>query len=141
MHARLSSRIYARYLQESKKSLVGAIKGPDSDHARARRIDSLGLMTPIDKTVLAQQLTLYESRLYLRITPRACLNWPTKAREATASISAFSATSDKLSDWVKFTILNESDPFLRGDVIDHWIEIAEVCPYSSHFVKRLIDGV
>src|ERR1700753_3861604 len=79
MHARLSSRMYGQYLHEGKRALASAIEhhrqpysAPHGQSLPSGKLDALG---PIDKVILAQQLTLYEWRLYSQITPKACLSW------------------------------------------------------------------
>lgn len=76
---------------------------------------------------LAQQLTLLEHRLYVKISPRECLRW-TKLQtgDAVANLSALCAIHDKIAAWVKMSVLLHEGLGKRADTVDFWIRVAEV---------------
>lgn len=80
-----------------------------------------------DPTDIAQQLCLYEHRLYSIIRPRECLRWASVRKgETVANLNLFCATHDKLAAWVKHSVLLNDGPGKRADTIDFWIKVAEV---------------
>ncbi|TDL26433.1 ras GEF [Rickenella mellea] len=82
----------------------------------------------MDVLDLAQQLTLYEHRLYSEIRAPECLMWPkTQKGDSVANLVAFCATHDKLAAWVKMSVLANDGLGKRADSIDFWIRIAEKC--------------
>ena len=81
----------------------------------------------MDATEVAQQLTLFEHRLYQKIRPHECLNWAkTQKGETVANLTSFCATHDKLAAWVKMSVLSNDGLGKRADTIDFWIKVAEV---------------
>lgn len=81
----------------------------------------------MDSAVIAQQLTLLEHKLYLRITPQECLNWAkVQAGRSVVHMQAFSGTHDKIAKWVKSSILSNDGLGKRADTVDFWIKVAEV---------------
>lgn len=95
----------------------------------------------VDPQELAQQLTLYESRLYSQIRARECLVWhKVQTGEAVQNLVAFAAHSNKLASWVKYSILTKDGLGRRADTVDRWIRVAEVinllssCPHPLKYV-------
>ncbi|EJD54482.1 ras GEF [Auricularia subglabra TFB-10046 SS5] len=99
----------------------------------------------IDAVLLAQQLTLYEARLYSRVRASECLAYSRAGGINNGLITlkgdkgggapigsmqnliAFCATNDKLANWVKMSVLERDGLGKRADTIDHWIRVAEKC--------------
>ena len=82
---------------------------------------------------LAEQLTLYESQAYCKITPRECASWIKSSNNDnvhTQNLHSFIAIHDKIATWVKSTILNKEGLGKRADTVDHWIKVAEVSTLS-----------
>lgn len=85
----------------------------------------------MDPTELAEQLALFEYRLYIKVRPKDCIIWSkTQAGEAVASLIEFCATHDRIAGWVKSSILQNEGLGKRADTIDFWIRVAEVCQFS-----------
>ena len=81
----------------------------------------------VDPSDLAQQLTLYEARLFAKIRPQECLVWcKVQKGETVQNLATFCSTSDKLASWVKYSILIKEALGKRADAVDRWIRIAEV---------------
>lgn len=81
----------------------------------------------MDPGDIAQHLTLYEHRLYVKIRPSECLHWAKQMKgNSAANLSAFCATHDQLATWVKMSILGNDGLGKRADMIDLWIKVAEV---------------
>lgn len=82
----------------------------------------------IDPGDLAQQLTLYEHSLYVKIRPRECLKWAMSQKGETLNyLSNFCSTHDKVAFWVKSSILINDGLGRRADTVEYWIKVAEVC--------------
>ena len=96
-------------------------------------------MDPVD---VAQQLTLYEYRLYQKIRPRECINWAkTQKGETVANLANFCSTHDKLAAWVKLSVLCNDGLGKRADMIDFWIKVAEVSRQDSYSYRQCIYGI
>jgi son of sevenless-like protein len=81
-------------------------------------------MDPVD---IAEQLTLLEFGLYVRISPQECLAYAkTQSGTAVANLVEFCGTHDKLASWVKSSVLLNDALSKRADTIDFWIKVAEV---------------
>ncbi|CAE6443839.1 unnamed protein product [Rhizoctonia solani] len=97
----------------------------------------------IDPLELARQLTLLESKQYNAIKPIECL---ARARDEPAendSIKTIITTTNKIASWVAFSVLDKDEPRRRGNIIKHFIHVAEKCRalhnYSS--MAALIAGL
>lgn len=71
-------------------------------------------------------MALIEYKKYIKITPQECIRYVTIGAQASANVSAFICTHDKLVDWVKISILTNDALGRRADTIDFWIKVAEV---------------
>lgn len=94
---------------------------------RKFKINKLDLFR-LDTKNIAEQLTVYEFGLYVKITPQQCLTY-VKIRTGVdvAKLRDFCSTHDKLGAWVKMSILNSDGTGKRAHAIDFWIKIAEKC--------------
>ena len=91
--------------------------------SKAHKNDLLKL-DPVD---IAEQLTLLESSLYVKVTPQECLNYAKiQNGETVVKLQEFCATHDKLGSWVKTSILNNETLSKRADTVEFWIKVAEV---------------
>jgi hypothetical protein len=78
-------------------------------------------------TDVAEQLTLFEFKLYARVTPQECIrHTTTPSTRSDSDLFVFCSTHDKLAAWVKTSILNRTALGKRADTVDFWIKIAEV---------------
>lgn len=76
---------------------------------------------------LANQLTILESRAYMKIRPGELLIFPQNPKgDGVRNLTNFCAMNDKLAAWVKLSILSNDGLGKRADTIDHWIKVAEV---------------
>jgi len=88
-------------------------------------------MDPID---IAEQLTLLEFGLYIKITPQECLAYAkTQSGSAVANLLEFCSTHDKLASWAKTSVLNHDTTSKRSDAIEFWIKVAEKCRLLNNF--------
>jgi len=95
----------------------------------------------LDSSDIAEQLTLREFGLYLKITPQECLTYvKTKKGSAVANLVEFCSTHDKLASWVKTSVFNNDLLSKRADTVDFWIKVAEVwrIPVSQKYCS---DGL
>jgi len=85
----------------------------------------------MDPADTAEQLTLLEFGLYVKITPQECLAYAkTQSGSAVANLLEFCGTHDKLASWVKTSVLNHDALSKRSDTIEFWIKVAEVCAFK-----------
>lgn len=80
-----------------------------------------------DPGELANQLTILESRAYMKIRPGELLIFPQNPKgDGVRNLTSFCAMNDRLAAWVKLSILSNDGLGKRADTIDHWIKVAEV---------------
>ena len=76
---------------------------------------------------VANQLTILESRAYMKIRPGELLIFPQNPKgDGVRNLTNFCAMNDRLAAWVKWSILSNDGLGKRADTIDHWIKVAEV---------------
>ncbi|KDQ15623.1 hypothetical protein BOTBODRAFT_108290 [Botryobasidium botryosum FD-172 SS1] len=82
----------------------------------------------MDPGLLAEHLTLLEAQIYSKIRSNECLLWANyQTGEQVANLTAWRRMGDKLSAWVKMSVLDCDQLGKRADVIDLWILVAEKC--------------
>ncbi|KAH9486367.1 Cell division control protein 25 [Psilocybe cubensis] len=136
-HAEMAIKLAKEIAQSSSvlpSSSLRAVSPSKTKMAKAQRIDLLKL----DPIRVAEQLTLWEYALYIKITPQQCLSYAkAKARTnpdpAFANLQEFCATHDKLNGWVKKTILISDSLPKRADTVEFWIKVAEKCRTLNNF--------
>jgi son of sevenless len=87
---------------------------------------------------IADQLTLYEFKLYSKVTPQDCISQATRPSGCVKSretLHSFCATHDKLAVFVTDTILSTPALSRRSDTVDHWIKVAEKCRNLNNFAS------
>ncbi|KAJ8701987.1 hypothetical protein PTI98_000737 [Pleurotus ostreatus] len=97
-----------------------------------------------DPANIAEQLCLLEFKLYSKISPQECLrSAKTKAHGDIANLTAFCATYDRLSAWVKMSILTSDILSKRASTVDFWIKVAEKCKQLNNHasMSALINGL
>jgi len=98
--------------------------------SKAHKNDLLKL-DPVD---IAEQVTLLEFSLYVKVTPQECLNYAkTQTGETIAGLQEFCSTHDKLGAWVKTSILTNEMLSKRADTVEFWIKVAEKCRLLNNF--------
>ncbi|KAG8908432.1 hypothetical protein FRB99_006637 [Tulasnella sp. 403] len=97
----------------------------------------------IDVLEMARQLTIMESKLYLKIRPMECLARAKEQQGEDDSIKKIIGTSNKIASWVAQQVLSKEDPRRRGAFIKHFIVIAEKCRELRNFstMAALIAGL
>ena len=101
---------------------------PQKTTRKEKRLNTKNDIMAVDLTDLAQQLTLYEARLFAKIRPQECLaSCKVQRGPAVQNLSAFCATHDKIASWVKHSILSKDGLSKRAEAVGRWIRIAEVC--------------
>ncbi|KAG6911369.1 hypothetical protein DXG01_001040 [Tephrocybe rancida] len=124
----------ARLLKKQVERLTFSINSPTSPKrskkSKAHRNDLLRL-DPVD---IAEQLTLIESKRYVKITPKECLLHVNKQASA-SNLAEFCSTHDKIVAWVKTSILNNDALGRRANTIEFWIKVAEKCKAMNNFAS------
>jgi son of sevenless len=116
----------------AEPSAPDAIVIPSKKRKKARKGDVLELLRA-DPMELAQHLSLFESDLYRKIRAQECFLWTmTKEGDTVKNMRAFSATHDRLADWVKCSILEVDTLSKRANIVALWIRVAEVIFALSH---------
>ncbi|KAJ3769467.1 ras guanine nucleotide exchange factor domain-containing protein [Lentinula raphanica] len=108
---------------------------------RRRKKPSKNELLNFQPSDVAEQLALYEFKLYSKVTCFDCISQAahgtkssgcTRSREA---LTAFCATHDKVAAWVTNTILNCTPLSRRSDTVDFWIKVAEKCRNLNNFAS------
>jgi son of sevenless-like protein len=81
----------------------------------------------MDPQEVARQLTLIEHRLYAKVRVQECWEWGRTG----GMLHDFTSTHDKLASWAKMSILNLPHVAKRAELVDFWINCAEV---RRHFL-------
>ncbi|KAG5645359.1 hypothetical protein DXG03_006421 [Asterophora parasitica] len=128
----------ARLLQKTIQRLTFAIPSlsPTASPRKARKSrahkNDLLKLDPVD---IAEQLTLLESRRYIKVTPHDCLcHNGTQLPEANG-LALFCSTHDQVVSWVKVSILSNDALGKRADTIEFWIKVAEKCKAMNNFAS------
>ncbi|EKM61468.1 uncharacterized protein PHACADRAFT_112102, partial [Phanerochaete carnosa HHB-10118-sp] len=108
---------------------------PASKHSKRRKTrDSKHELLRVDPSLLAENLCLYESRLFSKVAPREFLEWiNTRLGDPVANLLTFCNMHDKLGAWVKHSILLTNNLAHRADVVDLWVKVAERCREMHNF--------
>ncbi|KAI0050629.1 ras GEF [Auriscalpium vulgare] len=119
---------FAEPVQQDKSE-----RRPSKRWKKIRKNDNYDLVH-MDPSELAHHLCLYEHSLYVKVRSQECFTW-TKMREGDAvkNVSTFCATSDRLANWVKASILEVDGLGKRANVVDFWIRVAEKCRTLNNF--------
>ncbi|KAG6846086.1 hypothetical protein H0H87_006450 [Tephrocybe sp. NHM501043] len=124
----------ARRLTKQIERLTFSINSPTSPKrtkkSKAHKNDLLKL-EPVD---IAEQLTLIESKRYVKITPKECLQHIRK-QAPVSNLSEFCSTHDKIVSWVKTCILTVEALGKRATIIEFWIKVAEKCKAMNNLAS------
>lgn len=98
---------------------------------------------------VALHLTLYESKLFRRITSSELLNKPweiiKKDRTVTGNVAIAVMTDrfNKFSKWVATTVVTQTSPKVRSEAIKRWIMIGQTCYqyYNYNSVLAIVSGL
>ncbi|KAM0753805.1 ras GEF [Meredithblackwellia eburnea MCA 4105] len=96
-------------------------------HLRSSPATSINI-ADIDPLELARQLTIMESRLYLKIHPEELLgNEFGKKGSVAVNVRAMSTLSTRLTGWIAETILSEQDAKKRAGLLKYFIKLSNQC--------------
>ncbi|KAG2189367.1 hypothetical protein INT44_004509 [Umbelopsis vinacea] len=119
--------------QFRKMTLTPGVPAPQSilpkNMKRVRLLD-------IDPLEIARQLTVMDSRLYIKIKPVECLdkNWGREDSENVATnVKASIEYSNQITAWVTDSILSQTEIKKRCAIIKHWVQVAEKCRILNNF--------
>lgn len=102
-------------------------------------------LTDIHATELARQLTILESKMFMKIKAMECLqrSRSKKIGEHNDSISEFIQTFNRLANWVKDAVLAKEDSRKRASAIKHFIITAERCQSIHNFssMAAIVSGL
>ncbi|KAH8925013.1 hypothetical protein BT69DRAFT_1318508 [Atractiella rhizophila] len=89
----------------------------------------------IDALEMARQLTIMDSLLFRKITPRDCLSkaWPKKYGTDPINFKAITDMSVFITRWVEKTVLQQEDVRKRTATIKHFITIADRCRALNNY--------
>ncbi|KAG2185995.1 hypothetical protein INT43_002433 [Umbelopsis isabellina] len=90
----------------------------------------------VDPLEIARQLTVMDSRLYIKIKPVECLdkNWGKEDSEnMAANVKASIEYSNQITAWVTDSILSQTEIKKRCAIIKHWVQVAEKCRILNNF--------
>jgi len=92
---------------------------------------------------MARQLTIMESKLYMKIRPMECLARAKEQQGEDDSIKTIIGTSNKIASWVAQQVLSKDDPRRRAAFIKQFVLIAEKCRDLKNFstMAALIAGL
>ncbi|KAH8835656.1 ras guanine nucleotide exchange factor domain-containing protein [Flagelloscypha sp. PMI_526] len=96
-----------------------------------------GDLLKLDPPDLAEQLSVFEHKLYSKITPQELLAHPKfkPGSSPATNLTNFCATYDQLAFWVKTSVLNEEQLGRRSNAVDFWIKVAEKCKNLNNFAS------
>ena len=83
----------------------------------------------VDALEIARQLTIIDSKLFIRITADECLSkaWPKKFKNnIMPNFKAIADMSNLVTGWVAMAIVSQPDVRRRAAVVKHFIAIADV---------------
>ena len=84
----------------------------------------------MDTLLFAEHFCMQEQKLYAKIRPQECMIWAKSQLSSNAKhLAAFNAFEDKISAWVKLSILSNEGLGKRSETVDLWIKVAEVSIY------------
>jgi len=87
----------------------------------------------MDPTDIAQHLCMYEHKMYAKIRGQECLRWSkVQTGNTVKNLAAFSQTHNKLTSWVKISILEMDGPIKRAQIVNFWIRVAEASLHLSY---------
>jgi len=111
---------------------LGSIAPPPILPKNMKRIRFLD----VDPLEIARQLTVMDSRLYIKIKPVECLdkNWGREDSENIATnVKASIEYSNQITAWVTDSILSQAEIKKRCAIIKHWVQVAEKCRILNNF--------
>ncbi|OBZ79386.1 Cell division control protein 25 [Grifola frondosa] len=112
---------------------------PLSATTTSRRKKSRGLkieLLRLDATVMAEHLSIFGQRLFVKIRPQECLSWvKTQTGSSVRNLAAFTVIHEKLGAWVKMSVLNTEGLGKRADTVDFWIKVAEKCKSLNNYAS------
>ncbi|KAG9040494.1 hypothetical protein FS837_000552 [Tulasnella sp. UAMH 9824] len=80
----------------------------------------------VDPLEMARQLTIMESRMFMKIRPMECLSRAKEGQGDNDNIRKIINVSNKIASWVAEQVLSKDDPRRRANYIKQFILIAEV---------------
>ncbi|KIM66921.1 hypothetical protein SCLCIDRAFT_109722 [Scleroderma citrinum Foug A] len=133
----------AEYGRDPRKLTVNTAVDPPPPPIVPKRIELLD----VDPLELARQLTIAESQLYQKIRPSECMQRSKQSKQTKADardgVANFIRRSNKIAQWVTFTILCKDDPRRRAAVIKQFILVADRCRAIQNFstMGAIVSGL
>ncbi|KAL4080846.1 ras GEF [Scleroderma citrinum] len=101
----------------------------------------------IDPLELARQLTITESHLYQKIRPAECMQRSKPSKQTKMDprdgVANFIRRSNRIAQWVTYSILCKDDPRRRAAVMKQFILIADRCKMIQNFstMGAIVSGL
>ncbi|TFK48671.1 ras GEF [Heliocybe sulcata] len=97
----------------------------------------------IDALELARQLTILESKMFMKIKATECLQRSKMSGQHNDSISEFIQTFNRIANWVKDAVLAKEDSRKRANTVKHFINTADRCRTLHNFssMAAIISGL
>ncbi|KAG8920871.1 hypothetical protein FRC01_000548, partial [Tulasnella sp. 417] len=97
----------------------------------------------VDPLEMARQLTIMESRMFMKIRPMECLSRAKEGQGDDDNIRKIINMSNKIASWVAEQVLSKDEPRRRSAYIKQFILIAERCREMNNFstMAALLAGL
>ncbi|KAG8955877.1 hypothetical protein FRC04_006324 [Tulasnella sp. 424] len=97
----------------------------------------------VDPLEMARQLTIMESRMFVKIRPMECLSRVMEGQGHDDNIRKINNMSNKIASWVAEQVLSKDDHRQRGACIRQFIMITERCRELNNFssMAALLAGL
>ncbi|KZT28888.1 ras GEF [Neolentinus lepideus HHB14362 ss-1] len=97
----------------------------------------------IDPLELARQLTILESKMFMKIKATECLQRSKMSGQHNDSISDFIQTFNRIANWVKDAVLAKEDSRKRAAAVKHFINTADRCRTLHNFssMAAIVSGL
>ncbi|KAG9019883.1 hypothetical protein FRB90_000013 [Tulasnella sp. 427] len=97
----------------------------------------------VDPIEMARQLTIMESRMFMKIRPMECLSRAKEGSSEDDNIRKIINMSNKIASWVAEQVLSKDDARRRAAYIKQFIMIAERCREMNNFssMAALLAGL
>lgn len=90
----------------------------------------------IDQIELARQLTLIENNLFCQIRPNELIGQEFKKKigvSAAIHVKSMIQRSTQITSWISDSILKETDPKRRAQVLKYWIKVGDACLQLNNY--------
>ncbi|KAG6336873.1 hypothetical protein ID866_2231 [Astraeus odoratus] len=129
--------------RDHRKITVNTSVDPPPPPIVPRRLELLD----IDPLELARQLTITESQLYQKIRPSECMQRSKQSQQTKTDprdgVANFIRRSNRIAQWVTYSVLCKDDPRRRAAVMKQFIVVADRCRTIQNFstMGAIVSGL